>query len=187
MQQRYLEYWQVLFLLLFFTHTACLSRLWDVKPYPSSIVFLCSDPFVLVLLSSISGMIRSIVQVKPPICLWFWWDFSYTIWFQVAFWFSGDSLFYFYFISSAIVWWCPLPIFPSNFLFLRTFWICLYLVVLFPPSCFISSFLLLAWRISNTKIHPHVPIVYSNCLYEGFRILFHFWQIVWCCPCTLGD
>ena len=66
---------------------------------------------------------------------------------------SSKVLFYF-FLSSPLVWWCPLPIFPSicNFPFLKVFWFFLELTVLFLPLFvfFLSS--LLAWHIFLCQI-----------------------------------
>ena len=58
----YLEWWHVLILLLFLTHTVSLRHLWVVRPYASSWVFLSSVPFVEVLLSSTLRMDSSILR-----------------------------------------------------------------------------------------------------------------------------
>ena len=43
---RCLQYWHILFLLLFSKHIICLRDLWDVTPSAWSLVFLFSGPFV---------------------------------------------------------------------------------------------------------------------------------------------
>ena len=59
---------------------------------------------------------------------------------------SISELVFFFFISSPIVWWCLLPIFPStcNFPFFQVFW---YLTVIFLPLFLLSNFSLWAWHI----------------------------------------
>ena len=63
MHRRYPECRLIPSLLLFLTHTICLSDLWDLRPYTSSWVFLSSGPFVEVLLLSSFRMIPSIWAV----------------------------------------------------------------------------------------------------------------------------
>ena len=54
MHSRYIQYWRVHFLLLFFTHIFCLCHLLDVKPYASLLIFLFSGP--------IAGVIRPLQE-----------------------------------------------------------------------------------------------------------------------------
>ena len=72
------------------------------------------------------------------------------------------------------------------FLFLWAFWFFLDSVVLFLPSFVVFSFSLLAWHFFQYQISSLYRHYISSLLVLGFPILFHFWQTVWCCPCTLG-
>ena len=65
----------------------------------------------------------SILRRGQPRCLYLWWDSCYTVSVRVVSSFSWRILFNF-FLSSLLVWRCPLPIFPSilKFPFLRVFW-----------------------------------------------------------------
>ena len=47
-RQRYLQCWQVLFVLLFLTHIVCYCLLWDVMSFASSLVFLFSGPLIII-------------------------------------------------------------------------------------------------------------------------------------------
>ena len=60
MHQCYLQFWRVIFLLLFLTYIVC--NLWDVRLYTLSLVFLFSGPFVSVLLCFISRMVLNILR-----------------------------------------------------------------------------------------------------------------------------
>ena len=99
MHRRYLECWQVGFLLLFLTHIVCLSHLWDVRPYASSWVFLFSGSFIEVFLSSTLRMVPSILRGGQLRYLSLWWDFCYVVWFRVVLSFSWICFFIFYFTS----------------------------------------------------------------------------------------
>ena len=46
--RRYLQFWWVLFLLLFLIHTICLRYHWDVRVYASTWVFFLYGPFLKV-------------------------------------------------------------------------------------------------------------------------------------------
>ena len=64
--------------------------------------------------SSTSKMVPRILQGGQPRSLSLWFYFCYIVWFPVVFSFSRETLFKFFFLSSPLVWWCPLPIFPST-------------------------------------------------------------------------
>ena len=112
-----------------------------------------------------------------------------VVWFRVISSFSWDTVFYLFFLSSPLVWWCPLPIFPSifKFPFLQAFWSSLGIVFRFLPLCVISRFSFLAWLIFPCWI----PSLWSDCIFSQpklrFLIVFHFWKTVWYRPCTLDD
>ena len=106
MYQRYLQCWEVLFLLLFLIHIVCPYHLLDVRPDTSSLVFSFSCPFVEVLPSFTLRMVPSILRQGQLSCLSLWWNFCNVVWFQVVSSFSCNL-----FISSPFVWWCPLQIF----------------------------------------------------------------------------
>ena len=175
MQWHCLQCWQVLFFLLFLTNTVCLRHLWDVRPYIPSLVFLISTLFIELLFWSILRMVLSILRGRQSRCLSFWWVFCYVVWFRIVFSFSWV------FFSSLTV---SLLIFPSicKFPFLRTFWFCLDLVVLFLPFYVVFRFLLIAWRIFYSKFHSCI----SSLPVLDFPILSNFWKTFWCRPCTLG-
>ena len=120
-----------------------------------------------------------------PSRLSLWWYSCYVVWFRVVFSFSLYPLLKF-FRSSLLVWWYPIFQSICRFPFLQASWFFLCLVVLFVPSCVVSGFTLLTWRIFLCKI----PSLCFDCLFPqpvlGFPILFHFWQTVWCRSCTLG-
>ena len=95
-------------------------HLLDVKLWASSSTFLSSGPFVWVPPLSISRMAQ--VSYKEDCPGVFFNEISAAEnWFQV-FLFIWDTLFLF-FLSSLLVWWCPLPIFSHicDFLYLQTF------------------------------------------------------------------
>ena len=130
MYRRYVECWRVIFLLLFLTHTVCRCHLCILRPFASSWVFLFSSPFVEVLTSTLK-MVPSILRGGQFSYLSPW---CYLAWFPAVFSFSWSIIFIF--LSSPLVWWCPLPLFLSicKFPFLRAFRFFLNLVVLFLPS-----------------------------------------------------
>ena len=68
----------------------------------------------------------------------------------------------------------PLPIHPCIFKFtsLRVFWFFLDLVVPFIPSCFVSSFSWLAWRIFQCQI-------LSQCSDPIFLLPVYGWLVGW--------
>ena len=81
-----------------------------------------------------------------------------------------------FFISSPLLYWCPLPIFPNicKFPFTECSDIFLYLVVLFLPSFLVFRFSLLSWHIFLYQI----PSLYLDCISSlpvlGFPIFFIF-------------
>ena len=92
------------------------------------------------------------------------------------------------FLSSPLVWWYQLPRCPS---------ICRFLFsgrsnfswsgISIPSIRCRLPLSLLAWGIFLCKITS----LRADCIFwphvSYFPILFHFWQTVWCRPCTLGD
>ena len=121
-------------------------------------------------------------------CLSFWWDFCCRAWFQEVFSFVWGT--FSFFLSSLLVWWCPLLIFPStcNFPFLQVFSLFLELSVLFLKLFFFYHVSLWAWYIFIC----HIPLIYPGNILQLFVsespiLLVFFSQIAWCRPCTLGD
>ena len=127
-------------------------------------------------------MVPSILRGGQPSYLSLWQGSCNRVLSQVIFWLFWDALFNF-FLSFPLVWWCQLPVSPSNcrFPFFRTFWLLLDLVVRLLPLCVVS---LPTWRIFMRQI----PFLYLDSIFSqflfGFPILFCFWQNVWCRPCT---
>ena len=110
----YLHYWRVFFRLHFLTRIFCLRLLWDVRSYASSLVFLFPSLFVEVLPSSISRMFPNISQGGLLWCL-SWWDSCYRFWFRDFFSRLPEVLFFSFFLSSQLVWWCNAPNIPKYF------------------------------------------------------------------------
>ena len=135
--RRYLQCWQILFL-LYLTHTVCQRHLWDVRLYACSLVFCSLVHFK----NDLDYLTRDSSSY-----LSFWWHFCSEVCFLVVFSFSWGILFSFF--SSPHVWWCPLLTFLSisKFPFLRAVWFFLNLVVRFFPSCVVFCVSLLVWRI----------------------------------------
>ena len=102
----YLQYWWVLFLLLFMIHRVCLRHFWNVRSYAWSLVFLFFGRFVEFLLPFTLRMVSSNLWGRQPKYLSFWRDFCDLVWFPVVFSFFLNIL------SSPHVWWCLLPVFP---------------------------------------------------------------------------
>ena len=75
MYRRNLECRQVLFLLIFLTHTVCQRHIRDVRPYESSCIFLFSGRFVKFLPSSTLRMILNILRGGQSKYLIICWDF----------------------------------------------------------------------------------------------------------------
>ena len=75
--------------------------------------FLLVPPFIL-------KMIQIILQRGLQQCLFLWWDFYSWVWFRAAFSFFSFSPFL-PFLSFLFALWCPIPIFPFNFLFPQKF------------------------------------------------------------------
>ena len=75
--------------LSFSTHKVCLYHLSEVKPCASSSITLFFDPFVIVLLSSISRKVQSTLQGSLLGYLFNCWDFYFGVWFQKVFLLSG--------------------------------------------------------------------------------------------------
>ena len=96
----------------FLAHIVCPYHLWDKRAYAPSRSFCFSGLFVKVLPSSTLRMVPSILRGKQPRCLYLWWDFWYIVWFWVLFLFFWCIRFKF-FLSSPLIWWCPLPVFPK--------------------------------------------------------------------------
>ena len=96
----YRQCWCVLFL-LFLTHIVILHFL-DIRPYSSSWVFLFSNPFIKVLLTSTLRIVPSILREGQSRYLSVWWKFCYVLWFRVVFRFPG-VFFYFSFIYECLV------------------------------------------------------------------------------------
>ena len=82
MHPRNLQYWWVLFLLLFLTHTMCLYYHSDVRFRALSSNFLSSGPLVWVFPLSFLRMISSILQRRLLRWAFLWWDFSRRVWFE---------------------------------------------------------------------------------------------------------
>ena len=109
--------------------------------------FLSSGPFVRVLPLSILRIVQSILPGQTR-CLSLWWDLYCRVSFREAFSFVWSTLFQF-FLSSLLVEWCLLSIFPStcNFPFRQMLWFFLDLSVLFLPIFVFFHFSLWAWYI----------------------------------------
>ena len=80
----------------------------------------------------------------------------------------------FFFLSSPLIWLCPLPIFPSpcKFPFSRAFWFFYYLAV---PFLLLSSFPTLYYEhgpLFNTESHSYILSVYSYFFIFKSPILF---------------
>ena len=100
--------------------------------------------------------------------------------------FSWKALFLF-FILSPIVCWCPLPIFLRicRFPFLRAFWFCLNYGSSIPSV--LCRFPLFIISMAHFLMPNSIPISLFYILTAYIRLSnSHFWQPVWCCPCTLG-
>ena len=74
-----------------------------------------------------------------------------------------------------------------KFPFLWAFWFFLDLIVLFFPLFVIFSFPLSTLHYFLSQMASLYPDCISSMPVLGFPILFHFWQTVWCHPCTLGS
>ena len=114
--------------------------------------FICWSSFFIHFKSRVS------YKEDKPMCLSFWWNFYYIVWFQVVFSFSWDILFQF-FLSSPLVWWSPLSIFPSicKFPFLRAFSFFSWFCISFPFIICRFRFSLWTWC--------QIPSLYRHCLY----------------------
>ena len=136
------------------------------KALLSSLAFLSSGPFVWVLSSSILRIVPSILQGGQSKYLSLWWDSSGRSWFREVFSFVADTLFLF-FLSSLLVWLCPLPTPPSTcmFPFLRAFWFFLYLQ--FYSFCCLSfvTFYYKHGTVFYAKFHSYILTAYPYCLY----------------------
>ena len=75
MHSHNVQWWWLLFLLHFLTHTVCLCHLSDIRPWAWSSTFLFFGLFAWVSLLSISRMVQSSFQKELPRCLFVWWDF----------------------------------------------------------------------------------------------------------------
>ena len=130
LHQRHLQCSRILFLFLFLPHIICLCHFSDLRPYALLWVFLFSGPFVKVLSSSTSKMVLSILRGRQPMYLALWWYFCSLV--SSSFLVLLRYTFFKCFLSSPLVWWCPLLISPSisKFPFLRAFWFFLDLVML---------------------------------------------------------
>ena len=180
MHQPCLECWEVLFLILFLTHTLYLRYLGDVRPDASPWVFLFSCPFVRVLPWSILRMVPNILGGGQPRYLSFWWDFCYVVWFRVVFLFSWGILFFSFLFH--------LRMFNSfrfqysqvfvGFHFFKCSDFFLDLAVLFLSSYVVFCFLLLARHVFLCRILSLYPHCISLLAVLGFLVLSRFWQTV---------
>ena len=100
--------------------TVCRCRLWDVRPYVSSLVFLFSALFVEVLPSSTSKIVPNITRETAKVSIPFMRYLLYDL-VSSSFLVLMRKQFKF-FLSSPLVWWCPLPTFPSICKFLILSW-----------------------------------------------------------------
>ena len=84
--------------------------------------------------------------------------------------------YFLFFISSPLVWWCPLPIFPSTckFSFPQSILIFVGLVVLFLLLCVILASPYLQGAFFYAKFHSYVLTVYSHYMYWSFQLFFIF-------------
>ena len=143
-----------------------------------------SGLFVEVLPSSTLRMVPSILHLRQPRYLSLWW--FQEVWFREVFSFSWGILLNFFLSSRMLddVFFQYSQVIVS-FLFYECPDFFLILVVLF--ISIVLNFSLLAEDIFLCQI----PFIYHHCISAlfvlGFPILSHFWQTVWCHPCTLGD
>ena len=83
-----------------------------------------------------------------------------------------------FFLTSLLVCWCQVLIFPGfyKFTFLRALEFFLDLMVPVRPSCVVSFpvFHYYHGAFFYAKFHPNVLTVYFHCLYEGFQFVFVF-------------
>ena len=147
----------------------------DVKPYASSSTFLLFGSFVWVRLLSILRRVLSVLLGRLPWYLCLWWDVCCRAWFPDGFLFIYEKLFLF-FLSSLLVWWCLLSIFPSicNLAFIQAFRFFLDLAVLFFPLFVFSTFHYEHGTFFYAKFHYYILLVYSYCLYQSFQFFFIF-------------
>ena len=178
MHRRYLEYWLVLLLLLFLTHTVSLRDLWDIRPNASSWVFLFSVQFVEVLLCFPLGIIPSSLQGGQSryLSLWrdfMWWSLVLWIFFSSSEVFSQKIFFHLRFFDGAHFQYSQ--VFES---FCSEGSVFFPQLVLFFLLFVIFFFSLFAWSIFLCQI----PTVYLHCTSSlpivGFPNLFRFWQTV---------
>ena len=140
---------------LFLMHTVCVVMsflvLWSIY-WNSSLLHFKKSPKYL--------------MKGQPGYLFVWWDFCYVIWFWIVFSFSRGFIFFF-FLSSAHVWWHQLSIFLGNdrFPFLLAFWFFLDLVILSFQHLLFSAFHYYHGTFFHTKFHPNILTVYPHCLY----------------------
>ena len=154
MHRRYLQCWQVLFFLLLLTHVFCLHHLWDVRHYASRPFCSLVDLFFFCPLNE--GSRVSYEGYSPSFYLF---DEISSLLLDIHVLLRYSCLF---FLSSPLVWWCPLPILPSicKVAFLRAFWFFPDLIFLSLPSYVIFRFSLLAWNIFLGQI----LFLYRHCI-----------------------
>ena len=78
-----------------------------------ALILLSSGPFVTVLPLSVLGIVPRRLHGDGQGGLFLWCDFCCRVWFWEAFSFVWSFLFLF-FLSSPLVWWCPLVIFSGT-------------------------------------------------------------------------
>ena len=122
-------------------------------------------------------------------CLSLWWDFCCRALFREGFSFVGDTLSLF-FLSSPLVWWCSLLIFPnsSNFPFLRAFCFFFDFAVLF-LSLFVF-FPLFTISMTHFSISNSIPISWLHILTIYIRVsnsfLFFGNSLYYYCCCVVS-
>ena len=141
-------------------HMVCLRHLSDERCCALSSTFLSSSPFKWVFPLSTSRIVPSILEgqiffLQSYITINFPGRLRYSFYISILF-----------FLSSSLVWWCPLPILPytCNFPFPQAFWFFLDLTVLLLLFLVFFYFSLLAWNISVCQI----LFLYPDSIYLSF-------------------
>ena len=157
------HYWLVIPPSYLDTHILC--HLSDVRPYISLLAILFSGPFFesssFVHFKNGPYYLTRRTGVCPfdeiPVVGFGFEQFSC----------SPEILFFNFFLSSPLVWWCPFPIFPgtSNFPFIWAFWFISWF------DCSISS---LAWRIIIIII---IIIIYSLEFSHEHKMMVFHWRL----------
>ena len=129
---------------------------------------------------SISGKVRSISQRRHPKCLSLEWDSCCRAWFGEAFSLGWNNILSM-FPSSSFVWWCSLPIFPSdcNLVFSKgsdsflTWQFYNFRYMSFSTSYYYYG------TIFFWKFHSYIQVLYSFICIQFFWVFF---QTAWCYP-----